>query len=268
MNYDNHSSGLLISSDLQSQDSRDNEKLKEMKQLLEETQEKLLAMEQQLATEKREHVITRNQLLVMQEKLLTARMDSLTNVPARGLVDEKLEEINNNNGYYIVAMCDIDNFKQINDTYGHLIGDKVLQLVASEFRRQIPSDTFIGRYGGDEFILFFNTVDLISVVSVISNIKNSITIKSMNIAPDKNMKITISAGLSLLIPQVELVEEKVNFVEKADRALFKSKEAEKNSITYYDCLGSGEFIPGDEILDKQYLSPYQKIINTQVSNFK
>jgi len=57
--------------------------------------------------------------------------------------------------YVAVLMMDVDNFKTINDTYGHPVGDMVLKKVGELLRQQVRKDDLVGRYGGDEFVLFF-----------------------------------------------------------------------------------------------------------------
>src|SRR5574344_1798777 len=93
--------------------------------------------------------------------------DPVTNIPTRcavnDLLKEYLEHAYNNNEKFAIVMGDLDNFKMINDTYGHYIGDMILREVGFVLKSNIRKKTFarnsttdmIGRYGGDEFIILF-----------------------------------------------------------------------------------------------------------------
>ena len=84
-----------------------------------------------------------------------AHMDSLTNIYNRYVFDELAEEMiaKNPNAPYVVALFDIDNFKFINDIYGHVYGDRALKNLADSMKSFFPSDTLLGRNGGDEFCI-------------------------------------------------------------------------------------------------------------------
>ena len=84
-----------------------------------------------------------------------AHMDSLTNIYNRYGFDELAEEMiaKNPNAPYVVALFDIDNFKFINDIYGHVYGDRALKNLADSMKSFFPSDTLLGRNGGDEFCI-------------------------------------------------------------------------------------------------------------------
>ena len=84
-----------------------------------------------------------------------AHMDSLTNIYNRYGFDELAEKMiaKNPNAHYVVALFDIDNFKFINDIYGHVYGDRALKNLADSMKSFFPSDTLLGRNGGDEFCI-------------------------------------------------------------------------------------------------------------------
>ena len=86
-----------------------------------------------------------------------AHMDSLTNIYNRYGFDELVEEMiaKNPNAHYVVALFDIDDFKFINDIYGHVYGDRALKNLADSMKSFFPSDTLLGRNGGDEFCILF-----------------------------------------------------------------------------------------------------------------
>lgn len=82
-------------------------------------------------------------------------MDSLTNIYNRYGFDELAEKMiaKNPNAHYVVALFDIDNFKFINDIYGHVYGDRALKNLADSMKISFPSDALLGRNGGDEFCI-------------------------------------------------------------------------------------------------------------------
>ena len=84
-----------------------------------------------------------------------AHMDSLTNIYNRYGFDELAEEMiaKNPNAHYVVALFDIDDFKFINDIYGHVYGDRALKNLADSMKKSFPSDALLGRNGGDEFCI-------------------------------------------------------------------------------------------------------------------
>ena len=84
-----------------------------------------------------------------------AHMDSLTNIYNRYGFDELVEEMiaKNPNAHYVVALFDIDDFKFINDIYGHVYGDRALKNLADSMKKSFPSDALLGRNGGDEFCI-------------------------------------------------------------------------------------------------------------------
>lgn len=84
-----------------------------------------------------------------------AHMDSLTNIYNRYGFDELAEEMiaKNSNAHYVVALFDIDDFKFINDIYGHVYGDRALKNLADSMKKSFPSDALLGRNGGDEFCI-------------------------------------------------------------------------------------------------------------------
>lgn len=85
-----------------------------------------------------------------------ANTDTLTGLYNRRCTMEYLEKLLDNPDAQIsICLCDIDHFKRVNDTYGHDIGDVVLTTISDTFRTKLPSDTFISRWGGEEFLLIF-----------------------------------------------------------------------------------------------------------------
>ena len=74
-------------------------------------------------------------------------------MPTRKKLEEELARLHRYGSPLALVVCDVDHFKSINDTYGHLAGDKVLQLIARSLRKNLRDVDFIARYGGEEFVI-------------------------------------------------------------------------------------------------------------------
>ena len=151
------------------------------------------------------------------ELLDFARIDHLTGIYNRRILDSVRR-------YSVVVMCDIDNFKNINDTYGHDKGDEILKQVAKTLSKNIRFDDVVCRYGGDEFLIIFTGCDEKVVVNRIIEIKKEL----LKVIPD--LKISLSSGIS----SYKIGSTLKDTITEADIALYKSKEKGKNLITIYD----------------------------------
>lgn len=119
----------------------------------------------------------------------------------------------------IVAICDIDDFKNINDTYGHDYGDKVLKEFAQKLKSRVRSDDVVCRFGGDEFVVIFKGCPLDMAKLRLEIIRTELI--------DKN--ITFSAGLA----EYNSNDNIYSVIEKADNALYNAKLNGKNKIGVY-----------------------------------
>jgi diguanylate cyclase (GGDEF)-like protein len=125
-----------------------------------------------------------------------------------------------------IIMLDIDNFKHANDTYGHMVGDQVLQTVAIRCRRQVRDIDLLGRYGGDEFIFMLFETDPLEG----RNIAERIRLQIAEIPFDTErgpLKITVSMGVATLTPDCPHLTALIN---SADDALYEAKKAGKNRV--------------------------------------
>lgn len=148
-----------------------------------------------------------------------AMIDHLTGLYNR----KKLDEITN---YGAVVMCDIDNFKGINDTFGHDFGDKVLKLVAKKLKSNTRHDDIICRYGGDEFLVVFQHCPLNIVVERMERIQKDLESSTS----DLNIDVTLSIGISESKNEMPLA----SAITQADSALYFSKENGKRQISIYE----------------------------------
>jgi diguanylate cyclase (GGDEF)-like protein/PAS domain S-box-containing protein len=162
-----------------------------------------------------------------------AHHDPLTNLPNRLLLKARLEQsithANNAKEILAIMFIDIDNFKMINDTYGHSIGDKIINLVASRLKRNLRQDDTISRIGGDEFILVIENInDIKNIKKIAHKILNDFNepIKLQEYL----FEITISMGITLF-PNNGLNTEEL--IKQADTAMYSAKNAGKNQFQFY-----------------------------------
>lgn len=121
-----------------------------------------------------------------------------------------------------LALVDVDNFKRVNDTLGHVIGDKILKQIANIMADGMMGKGFAGRYGGDEFVLVFIGSDIESVMTLLSQINKQV--KSIEIHP--GIKISLSGGVSRLTKENDID----SALSRADDILYRSKKTTKDQI--------------------------------------
>lgn len=150
-------------------------------------------------------------------------IDVLTSVLNRKGFHCHLDNLTNKSGFLLIA--DIDNFKSINDRFGHNTGDKVLKRVASTLKLQIRNTDILGRYGGEEFIIFFpdQEVELVQAVSE-RLVKSIAELNVQDLTPELE-QITISIG----VDRGSVEKEKFELLfESADSLLYQAKNSGKN----------------------------------------
>lgn len=150
--------------------------------------------------------------------------DFLTQVSTRAHVFQMLNTLDLASINYCIALLDIDNFKQINDQYGHVVGDDVLKQVAQTIKSSIRESDTVGRYGGEEFICVIHTTDDAIISQVTERIRNSVESISW---PYANLQTTISIG-AIIHPGQCFPES----IEEADRLLYEAKHSGKNRVIF------------------------------------
>lgn len=152
-------------------------------------------------------------------------IDELTQLYNRDIFDvfiKKLfEESKRNKSVLSYAMFDIDDFKKVNDTYGHQIGDHVLKTIGDIIKKNIREMDMGVRYGGEELGIIFPNIDKNSAVSIAERIRKSIEAVFKN-----DQHVTISCGIADNNDQKDVV----SLINAADEALYKAKEAGKNQV--------------------------------------
>lgn len=143
-------------------------------------------------------------------------------------IDFEIERTNRYGSRFSLIFLDIDDFKMINDTWGHDAGDEVLIFVAGRLRENIRKADRIYRFGGDEFVILLQETDLNRAVSVARNIQDIISGKKL-----KKIGKTITLSMGLASFAVHKIFDRKKLLGSADRALYRAKELGKNRICVY-----------------------------------
>ena len=157
-----------------------------------------------------------------------AHLDSLTGVANRYALNEYIKLLENQPTQFsetCLMVIDIDHFKQVNDVYGHLMGDQVIQFVAEKLKENIRTSDLLVRYGGDEFIVLIENVGMERALKIAEKIRSeSYEAKSVDNVRCPDLKVSISIGVAIGATS------RMALLEKADRALFQAKEQGKNKV--------------------------------------
>ena len=156
--------------------------------------------------------------------------DSLTGLlnhtSFRGQLKQELDRCNRQKTILALAMLDLDTFKNINDTYGHAVGDSVLKSLSRLLRQRLRKSDIIGRYGGEEFVVILLDVDSESAYKVMDGIREHFA-EIQHFAPDKGFfSVTFSCGIATFpeFTNATLISD------AADQAMYRAKAAGRNQV--------------------------------------
>ncbi|MDO9625889.1 MAG: diguanylate cyclase [Pseudomonas sp.] len=165
----------------------------------------------------------------MEEQRQKALLDPLTALPNRAAWNERLElemaRWQRYGGDLLLAVVDIDHFKRINDEYGHLAGDKVLKVIASELHKRLRKTDFIARFGGEEFALLIPATPMAGGLQLLETLRSGIEECPFHFRGER-VTITLSAGISAFAS----TEHSEQVFERADQALYRAKRGGRNCV--------------------------------------
>lgn len=214
---ENHLEGLLGTMDQhqKQRDAREQEVAARLKGL----SERVAHMEQE-AQGFREH---------LEEQRQKALIDPLTGLPNRAAWSERLEheirQWQQHGNTLSLAMLDLDHFKRINDSYGHLAGDKVLKIIATVLRKRLRGSDFIARFGGEEFVLLLPATPPAAGAKLLETLRAAIEACPFHFKGER-VTITISMGLA----SFRVGEHSDMVLKRADQALYRAKNAGRNRV--------------------------------------
>lgn len=187
-------------------------------------------LQNKLLEASREVSVLREQL---EQVRVEATTDSLTGVANRKAFETHLSELakaaDAGGGPLSMIMCDIDFFKRVNDSFGHLTGDQVIRFVATVMQRAAPDGAVVARLGGEEFVLLCPRIDANGACALAERIRMAVENKRLvRRASNEDLgQITVSLGVAERLSK----EEPVMFLERADAALYASKRGGRNRAT-------------------------------------
>ncbi|MGR6835149.1 GGDEF domain-containing response regulator [Syntrophomonas erecta] len=171
-------------------------------------------------------------VIELEERILQmARTDYLTGLLNRGAFMERLEgEISRSwrDGQNLgIIIIDIDHFKAVNDRYGHQVGDLVLRDFSHCLASMCRSYDFVGRYGGEEFIVSLPGADCQETTQVAERIRQRVA-ENTTYTAEAGIKVTASFGIAAIMP--EQIKNADELIYKADQALYEAKERGRNQV--------------------------------------
>ena len=155
--------------------------------------------------------------------------DALTGIGNRKFADIRLSELmgayRDHGQVFGVLFADIDRFKNINDTYGHAIGDKVIALVARTLQNGLRPTDRVCRYGGEEFVCLLPSIDSEDIAQIAERVRMLVERAWLDTSSGA-LRVTISVGGALARPS----DGAVSLVERADRSMYLAKQAGRNRV--------------------------------------
>lgn len=160
-----------------------------------------------------------------------AKKDNLTKAASREYLLEVLEnELLQTSKRTIpscIAIVDLDHFKKVNDSYGHLVGDEILKGVVGRMKSRMRGLDIIGRYGGEEFVLIFPATALAKAVDIVERIRRHVENTPFHV-DEFSIPVTISAGVT----KAEIGDTIDIIIERADQLLYQAKNSGRNCIKF------------------------------------
>jgi diguanylate cyclase (GGDEF)-like protein/PAS domain S-box-containing protein len=198
-----------------------------------------------------------------------AQHDDLTDLPNRGLLNERLNHdialAKRNRGRLAVLFLDLDRFKHVNDTLGHLIGDRLLQSVSKRLLGCVRSSDTVSRRGGDEFVVLLSTLphadDAVTGAQKILS-----TLSAPHVIDGNELHVTVSVGIATY-PEDGLDSEAL--MKSADMAMYHAKEAGRNNYQFFNSTMNARAIERQRVESElhhaiqrnEFVLEYQPIMN-------
>ena len=176
---------------------------------------------------KLQHMLAQRDAFETQLKNM-ARTDALTGVSNRTVLDEYVQHLEGEPARFIqlgLIVVDIDNFKTVNDQYGHSIGDGVIVEVAQCLKQNIRHSDLIVRFGGDEFLILIPDVEIKQVTEIAEKIRHDVSNLNIDV-PHIKQRFTISVSIGI----AGTAENWKDLFHQADQSLFRAKALGKNKV--------------------------------------
>jgi diguanylate cyclase (GGDEF)-like protein len=171
-----------------------------------------------------EHMLGRNWMFLANHDALTGLANRLLFIP---MIEKEIARAQRKQHSFTVAIIDIDNFKAINDSYGHLVGDQVLKSIAQTLRDSLRNFDMAARIGGEEFAILFPETSIKDATLALERIRSEV--EALNISAGKKIiGVTISGGLAESNPKETIKVDDI--LNRADQLLYEAKNLGRNKI--------------------------------------
>ncbi|MCO7188066.1 GGDEF domain-containing protein [Pseudoalteromonas sp. XMcav2-N-2] len=172
--------------------------------------------------------------------LALARIDPLSQLLNRQTFDERVLQIASGQGFlqpreahnarnWYLALFDIDHFKRVNDSFGHVIGDEVILLTAQYLKDNFRAEDYVFRYGGEEFAILFQAHSDTEAQSLLDRVRDVVGMATF----PQVKTVTLSGGYTEVTDVMQVSE----LVNQADRALYHAKQHGRNKVVFFGALG-------------------------------
>lgn len=159
-----------------------------------------------------------------------SQKDPLTGLSNRRVIDQTLLNLNQAKSSYAVILIDLDFFKNVNDQYGHDVGDHVLRRVAQVLSTHTRGGDIAGRFGGEEFMMIVSAKSLYQVTAIAERCRKQIEIETFTLNDGVILKVSASFGIAF--SQSGMTQEQV--IKSADQALYTAKEKGRNQVQVFN----------------------------------
>jgi diguanylate cyclase (GGDEF)-like protein len=164
------------------------------------------------------------------------RYDHLTGLLDRTSFLEKLKHILSKSfkkdNLTVIIFIDLDDFKVINDQYGHSAGDEVISIIGRRISASIRAQDLACRWGGDEFVLALQAITSKDLVSLLANRLLAAISQPLQLESKESLQLLVGASAGVAIME-DVSLSSMDLVERADKAMYLAKKAGKNSVEFY-----------------------------------
>ncbi len=214
-------------------------------------------------------VLIRNRFQLKREWQESIIVDELTGAFNRKHFNQTMKQLisdfKRTKRIFSLALIDLDHFKKVNDTYGHLIGDEVLQIFSQLVRNSLRAEDTFCRYGGEEFAVFLPNTSAASALLVVQRIQERFSASEF-FGKNEAFHVTFSGGIAEVTNGDNIADK---LVEEADKALYASKHAGRNQTTLYtDHLSVKKLDSNLNVIIVDDDALIRRIVTTQFSAWK
>lgn len=166
-------------------------------------------------------------LRALESSRLEAATDKLTGLPNRRLLESQLASLIERSDPFVLVLADLDNFKRLNDSFGHEIGDRALQLFAQVLRDKVRGNDVIARLGGEEFVLVYPNMSVTTSIEAVERVRDGLT---QALAVSTVPEFTCSFGIT----HSSVGRDAASILRVADAGLLRAKELGRDQVVYAD----------------------------------